>query len=172
MFQALINHSCDPCYRRINFGNKTLAFATKNILEGEEISDTYCQTFAAVSRDTRAKALTKYNFSCACDACRNNWPTLSELPQKLTGLPAVQCKLSVEKEVKVQAKKVATCESIAAKYVRDGADREAVLKAQMRCCAELEKLVRPPHYKLTLAESRFYDTMLAVYATRSTHFSI
>ena len=44
---ALLNHSCDPNYRRVSVGRFTVGFATKTIQSGEEITDTYCPTFAA-----------------------------------------------------------------------------------------------------------------------------
>ncbi len=169
---SLINHSCDPNYRRINFGRCTLAFATRTIPEGDEISDTYCQIFAAEDAGVRQRALKKYNFVCRCDACAQGWPTLAKLSQKLTGLPQEQCKISDEGEAKRQAKKIATCESIVAKYIRDGANRETVLKAQIRYISELEKLVRPPHYKLSIGEGKLYQMLLALHATRTTHYSI
>ena len=51
---ALLNHSCDPNYRRVSWGKYTIGFATKNIQEGEEITDTYCPTFAAASKGEKA----------------------------------------------------------------------------------------------------------------------
>ena len=69
----------------MNQGNCTLAFATKPISEGEEITDTYCPTFASAPVGKRREALKKYNFECGCEACAERWPTLAHLPQKLTG---------------------------------------------------------------------------------------
>jgi len=61
---ALLNHSCDPNFRRISVGNRTLGFATKRILPGEEITDTYSPTFAAADKESRWRSLSKYNFTC------------------------------------------------------------------------------------------------------------
>ena len=61
---ALLNHSCDPNYRRISVGKRTLGFATKVIEAGEEITDTYSPTFAAAAIEDRWKNLSKYNFVC------------------------------------------------------------------------------------------------------------
>jgi hypothetical protein len=61
---ALLNHSCDPNYRRISVGKQTLGFATKLIGIGEEITDTYSPTFAAALKEDRWKSLSKYNFVC------------------------------------------------------------------------------------------------------------
>ena len=72
-------------HRRISHGNRTLAFATKPIAEGEEITDAYCATFASAPIEKRRHALKKYNFECACAACRGRWGLLNYLPQKLSG---------------------------------------------------------------------------------------
>ena len=61
---ALLNHSCDPNYRRISVGKQTLGFATKVIEVGEEITDTYSPTYAAATIEERWKNLSKYNFVC------------------------------------------------------------------------------------------------------------
>ena len=70
--------------RRVNHGNCTLGYAIKPIAEGEEITDTYSATFASAPIEKRRESLKKYNFECACEACRSRWPTLSHLPQKLS----------------------------------------------------------------------------------------
>ena len=71
-----------------------------------------------------------------------------------------------------QAKRVATCESIAAKYARDGAGAEAVLKARVRCLAEAEKLLRRPHYKQVVLEDRVYQSLLDIHGTRANDYSL
>eukprot|EP00093_Oithona_nana_P003709 03709.XXX_1099_2702_1 [CDS] Oithona nana genome sequencing. len=78
---ALLNHTCDPNYRRISVGRQTLGFATKLIKAGEEITDTYCPTFAAIPKGERLQSLAKYNFVCNCTPCREDWPTLDQLPR-------------------------------------------------------------------------------------------
>ena len=76
---ALINHSCDPNYRRVNIDNRTIGFAARPIKAGTEISDTYSQIFATSCKEERRTALKKYNFVCDCKACSSKWPTLSVL---------------------------------------------------------------------------------------------
>ena len=66
---------------------QTLGFATKLIKAGEEITDTYCPTFAAIPKAERAQSLAKYNFVCNCTPCAEDWPTLEQLPRKFHGLP-------------------------------------------------------------------------------------
>ena len=74
---ALINHGCDPNYDRVSWGRITLGFACKPIAAGEEIVDTYCQPFVVVGKEERRQRLAKYNFSCACNACKHNWPRMN-----------------------------------------------------------------------------------------------
>ena len=82
---ALINHGCDPNYDRVSWGRITLGFACKPIAAGEEIVDTYCQPFVVVGKEERRQRLAKYNFSCACNACKHNWPRMNGLEERLQG---------------------------------------------------------------------------------------
>ena len=84
---ALINHSCNPNYDRVSRGRVTLGVACKPIAEGEEIVDIYCQPFMAMGKEERRERLTKYNFSCCCPACKEDWPQMAKLPASLEGLP-------------------------------------------------------------------------------------
>ena len=70
--------------------SQTLGFATKFIRAGEEITDTYCPTYAAIGPTERGQSLAKYNFACNCTPCAEEWPTLDQLPRKFHGLPT-QC---------------------------------------------------------------------------------
>lgn len=114
---ALLNHSCDPNYRRISVGRQvqsikignwskqfflqTLGFATKHIKAGEEITDTYCPTFAAIPKSERGVSLSKYNFECNCVPCQEDWPTLDQLPRKFHGLPQECYKIESKEKVVV-----------------------------------------------------------------------
>ena len=98
---ALINHSCDPNYRRVSNGTTTLGFACKPISKGKEISDVYSKPFSGADRAERQKYLRKYNFQvkyfkeinnrngvqCECAACREDWSEAGALPAQLDGLP-------------------------------------------------------------------------------------
>ena len=50
---ALINHSCDPNYRRVSDGITTYGFACKPIGKGKEINDLYCKPFASAPLPVR-----------------------------------------------------------------------------------------------------------------------
>ena len=79
-----------------------MGFATKFIRAGEEITDTYCPTFAAIGGPERGQSLAKYNFVCNCTPCTDEWPTLEQLPRKFHGLP-LQCYRIDSKEKVVQS---------------------------------------------------------------------
>ena len=84
---ALINHSCDPNYRRVSHGTTTYGFASKPILRGHEITDIYCKPFSGSSIQERHRSLAKYNFTCECPACVNNWPTMDAMEGGFDRLP-------------------------------------------------------------------------------------
>ena len=52
---ALINHSCDPNYARVERGKDVMAFATRRINAGEEILDVYSGTWVASDMETRSE---------------------------------------------------------------------------------------------------------------------
>ena len=82
---------------------QTLGFATKLIKAGEEITDTYCPTFAAIPKGERLQSLAKYNFVCNCTPCREDWPTLDQLPRKFHGLPRGCYRIESKEKVILQA---------------------------------------------------------------------
>ena len=80
---ALINHSCDPNYARVEKGKNVLAFATRLIRKGEEILDVYSGTFVTSEQEDRAEVHQRYNFECRCQACSLNWSTGNLLPKNI-----------------------------------------------------------------------------------------
>ena len=79
---VLLNHSCDPTMVRVNSGHSTIAFASRNIKKGEEITDSYSYPYDVTPKDERLTYLeNKYKFACKCKACNENWKTANELPR-------------------------------------------------------------------------------------------
>ena len=73
--------------------------------KGQEICDLYCKPFSGGSLADRRKYLAKYNFSCGCAACSQDWPTLDCLPASLDTLPPAQYNLAparVNQQVRCQ----------------------------------------------------------------------
>merc|ERR1712223_117935 len=171
---ALLNHSCDPNYRRVSVGKCTLGFATKNIQIGDEITDTYCPTFAAATMQNRHQSLAKYNFVCNCVCCQNGWPTLNQLEQKFHGLPTEMyhppfSSNNKDKEaLKKQMKRISTADHLVARIIREPEiDLNKLLIMTKRHYDEMDKLVKSPHYSLTVAENKLYHVLLAIYASNS-----
>lgn len=170
---ALLNHSCDPNYRRVSVGRYTLGFATKNIPKGDEITDTYCPTFAAATKEQRHAGLAKYNFTCNCTACRQGWPTLDKLERKFHNLPTKMYVESVggKDAIKKQMKRISTADHLVAKILRGcdegGLDLKRLLEMSKRHLDEIGKLVKQPHHSLVISENKLYHVLLAVYASKS-----
>ena len=79
---VLLNHSCDPTLLRVNVGTTTLAFASRNIKKGEEITDCYSHPFDVTPLEARGPYLEdKYKFKCCCNPCQHKWKTATLLPK-------------------------------------------------------------------------------------------
>jgi hypothetical protein len=69
---ALLNHSCWPNTVRCSVGRKEVIMATFTIQPGEEVTDTYIQTFHQPSRVCRQTKCRSYKFTCTCQACKED----------------------------------------------------------------------------------------------------
>ena len=151
---ALVNHSCYPNYRRLYVGNRTLAFATRPIPKGAEISDTYTQAFAVCPKQERLRALKKYNFVCDCRACAEDWPLLSELrlERKKAALKDSEAKALAKTKARVaRAKSMEQRFALQASYVQELFEFGG--KASAGCC---------PSAEMIEAEHELFRIMLAV----------
>ena len=84
---VLLNHSCDPSMIRVNTGSSTLCFASRDIKAGEEITDGYSFSYDITAGEERRKYLAdKYQFTCSCVACEQDWPTYQHLPKSFNDL--------------------------------------------------------------------------------------
>ncbi|KAF1963127.1 SET domain-containing protein [Byssothecium circinans] len=75
---ARINHSCRPnaaYYWSEKLGQRII-YASREIAEGEEISDSYISLLAG--REERRKKLERYGFTCTCAACSQTALGLAE----------------------------------------------------------------------------------------------
>lgn len=79
-FISLLNHNCAPNVIRTFINDQIVLVVQRPIQKGEQLFDNYGYHFTNVSKDSRQKELLKqYKFQCECDACKNNWPFLSNL---------------------------------------------------------------------------------------------
>nr|XP_040567327.1 SET and MYND domain-containing protein 4-like [Lepeophtheirus salmonis]XP_040567333.1 SET and MYND domain-containing protein 4-like [Lepeophtheirus salmonis] len=145
---ALFNHSCDPNYRRVSSGRWTYGFASKPILKGAEIFDTYTQTFASADKETRLKSLEKYNFTCECEPCNKDLPTLEFLPKDINKGP-----------VKKLANKLIT--SLSRLYTKDE-NMARNLEIIFKMYNEMYGLLHgAPHQFLIRSEADVYNAIIA-----------
>jgi hypothetical protein len=80
----LLNHSCNANTIRFNIGNKVILVASRNILKGEKVTDSYGNTFLDMEKSDRQQYYkSKYNFVCECDACTQDYPTFMRLEEGL-----------------------------------------------------------------------------------------
>ena len=102
---VLLNHSCDPSMIRVNCGHSTIAFASRNIAKGEEITDCYSYPYDITPVQERRPYLQeKYKFLCQCEACRDNWPTAAQLPKSFNDISPQQLKLDQTNIEEIQSK--------------------------------------------------------------------
>lgn len=80
---AYFAHSCDPNVEKIDVDNKFAFVARRPIKAGEQLFMNYDRySFLTHSKAIRQDYFNKiYTFECACSACKNDYPLLSELPQ-------------------------------------------------------------------------------------------
>ncbi len=62
--------------------------ATRPIRKGEEILDVYSGVFSKSPPEDRQVVHARYNFECACVACREDWPMAVDgaIERRITGL--------------------------------------------------------------------------------------
>lgn len=77
---SLLNHHCAPNVTRMFINDKIALVVQRPIKKGDQLFDNYGYHFANVAKDCRqTELLQQYRFKCACDACKNDWPFLSDL---------------------------------------------------------------------------------------------
>jgi len=163
---ALINHSCDPNYRRVSDGVTTYGFACKLIGKGKEISDLYCKPFASALLEDRRHYLHKYNFRCQCPACTNNWPDLAGLQSSFEGLPSkLYCVQS--NKIDAQAKRIQRAEDNF-KKVSNKPDSTPVeiINSIVVVLEEVNKLVRHPHKMIVYWENHLHQALLNAHSAK------
>ncbi|KAK7076616.1 hypothetical protein SK128_012848 [Halocaridina rubra] len=95
---SLINHSCNPSASTYIMGRTQILRAARYISAGEEITESYCQTFYKQGPEERQMGLLEvYQFTCHCEACQRKWPVYQELPQTMQ-FKCIECSRSVSTE--------------------------------------------------------------------------
>ncbi|XP_066940495.1 SET and MYND domain-containing protein 4-like [Macrobrachium rosenbergii] len=92
---CLFNHSCHPNCEPYIFGNTQVIRASRPISSGTEVTIGYIRGFYVKSKEARQKSLLDvYQFTCNCEACKENWPTYQELPRALQ-FKCIECQLQI-----------------------------------------------------------------------------
>lgn len=78
---AYFAHSCDPNVDKIDVDNKFIFVARKPVKAGEQLFMNYDRySFLTHTLEARQDYFSKiYTFQCACSACQNDYPQLSQL---------------------------------------------------------------------------------------------
>jgi len=163
---ALINHSCDPNYRRVSHGRTTYGFASKPILKGQEITDIYCKPFSGSLLEERHRSLAKYNFRCECPACVNNWPTIDAMEGDFDRLPPKMYNQPMNK-VEAQVKRVTRAEDQMRKITNNpNSSPGEVISSLVHLLEEGHKLVKQPHQTLCTWENQLHQALFHAHAAK------
>jgi len=166
---ALINHSCDPNYRRVSTSTRTFGFACKHIRKGEEISDLYSKPFSSSDAQSRQASLSKYNFNCGCRCCVKGWPTLGNLPDQLEGLPPKFYKLApnkIDSQIKRILRREENLRTLEKKENGSLPPSSSLVSAISSVLTEHSKLLEPPHQLLVYWENKLHHCLLHEYASK------
>ena len=76
--------------------------------------------------------------------------------------------------LKKQMKRISAADHLVAKIIREPEiDLKKLFMMSKRHLDEINKLVKSPHYSITIAENKLYHVLLAIYASNSNvHHSI
>lgn len=78
---SFFNHSCAPNVMRVAADNKLVFIASRPIDKHQQLFVCYRSIFSASPKPERQQQLLKsYRFTCSCEACTKNFPTLENLP--------------------------------------------------------------------------------------------
>jgi len=164
---SLVNHSCDGNTYKYFDGSTIVVVASKNICEGEEVTNNYFPHVQLIPRPQRRAWLGQhYWFDCQCEACVNDQPSLADISthytnfccQKENCMGVVKenskcpgCGEAIDVDInKVEIEKIKqTLESLRTKMssAKDVKSNEEIYNKTLQTWIRLQKLVRHP-YKL------------------------
>jgi hypothetical protein len=165
---ALLNHSCWPNTVRCSVGRKVVIMATFTIQPGEELTDSYIQTFHQLSRDCRQTKCKSYKFTCTCQACKEDWPLLNKLPLNLSKThPSMFVKQIPLPMVIKLGSQLQLADTQALSLFAAGQTSQALVQWQELCLLAEEKIRQPSRIFIIIRE-RIQACLWRMYAN-STH---
>ena len=102
-----------------------------------------------------------YHFECSCEACLNNWPTISHLPIKVVTSSCYKDKSDIHKLqslLKVKEKKLKK---------KNCPNHEKVL-IYIECIKLADTTLKRPHALLCQLESELHQCLIALYSENNT----
>ncbi|XP_066968719.1 SET and MYND domain-containing protein 4-like [Macrobrachium rosenbergii] len=80
---SFCNHSCYPAVARFFKGTKMVVLNLRPLKAGEVVAENYGPVFTHHEIQQRQrKLLSRYWFTCACEACKNDWPVYQKMAFK------------------------------------------------------------------------------------------
>lgn len=81
----LLNHSCDPNATNCFFGDTIVVRSQRTIPQGTPVCVSYGKNYRFFPKKVRQEELQELcGFTCDCEACVDNWPTLEGIPQSVS----------------------------------------------------------------------------------------
>jgi len=176
---CLFNHSCDNNTYKYFAGSELIVVASKNIMEGEEVTEGYFPSAQMIERpERRAWLANHYWFDCKCTACMEDQPTLAKISKQYqnfccckenckgvvpetSNCPACADTIEVDHN-KVEIEKIKeTLETLRGK-MENGPEKESCLEIYTQTTEtwiRLQKLVRHPYRLLYTAEQLFWKAL-------------
>eukprot|EP00092_Neocalanus_flemingeri_P008426 GFUD01009082.1.p1 GENE.GFUD01009082.1~~GFUD01009082.1.p1 ORF type:complete len:676 (+),score=159.68 GFUD01009082.1:46-2073(+) len=180
---CLFNHSCDNNTYKYYAGSTLVLVASKNIYEGQEVTEGYFPSAQMIPRPQRRSWLADhYWFDCECNACVNDQPTLEEISkhyndfcchnenckgvvQETSSCPSCAETIDVDKN-KVEIEKIKeTLESLRNRMTSNEEKDSSVdiYNKTTETWIRLQKLVRHPYRLLYTSEQLFWKALRLSY---------
>ena len=155
---ALLNHSCDPNTIRINCNGRSILIANRTILEGQEVTVTYYDSYVENESEARRSYLKrKYCFDCQCQPCSDQWPTKDDIPKSFDDLRENQLLIDFD-NTKVLMQQVQKIQKLGSSISQE--QRKGSYKKAFGLCIEfikvLEETVKRPHAYYLMAEKSLF----------------
>lgn len=139
-------------------GRRVLSFATRKIKKGEEIQDVYSGTALRSSKEEREEVHARYNFTCCCQACIENWPTEQGWARNVTRR---QVKENVTDKVIKQMDR--DLKDVTSVRWYDQVSAQTALTRLVSLLSQTSDYVRSPNYLVAKAEELLHSALWSLH---------